>query len=122
MIDSLPSEDGVLENRASGVLSVRGLRKHFDVRRGMYASAARLFAVDGVSLDVHDGETLGLVGESGCGKSTLGRVVVGLMKPTEGSVRLRDSDVHTAPKTVRAPGALQMVFQDAAGSLNPRRR
>lgn len=81
-------------------------------------------AVDGVSLQVRRGETLGLVGESGCGKSTLCRVILGLLAPTSGSVRIEGTTVQGARggamQAIRRK--VQMVFQDPSGSLNPRMR
>lgn len=81
-------------------------------------------AVDGVSLTVKRGETLGLVGESGCGKSTLCRVILGLLVPTSGSVRIEGTTVQGARGgTMQAiRRKVQMVFQDPTGSLNPRMR
>ena len=89
------------------VLEVRDLRVWFPVRKGVFSrTVGYVKAVDGVSLDLRRGETLGVVGESGSGKTTLARVVAGLQKATGGTVRLN--------------GRVAMVFQDPLGSLNPR--
>jgi oligopeptide/dipeptide ABC transporter ATP-binding protein len=79
-------------------------------------------AVDGVSLNIAPGETLGLVGESGCGKSTLGKAVVRLLKPTSGSIRFGETDIsHLSQRTLRPLRRdFQMIFQDPAESLDPR--
>ena len=79
-------------------------------------------AVDNVSLEVFEGETLGLVGESGCGKSTLGRSILQLYKPTAGSVHYRGTDlVHLEGKALRKMrNRFQMIYQDPYASLNPR--
>jgi len=81
-------------------------------------------AVDDVSFSVYDGEVVGLVGESGCGKSTLGRMVAGIMKPTEGTIRYRGSDIYKMHGDEARETALktQMIFQDPFASLNPRMR
>jgi peptide/nickel transport system ATP-binding protein len=81
-------------------------------------------AVEDVSLDLIEGEVLGLVGESGCGKSTLGRMAAGILAPSEGVVRFRGRDVGALSRKERraADLAVQMVFQDPMASLNPRRR
>ncbi|MER6786538.1 ABC transporter ATP-binding protein [Streptomyces sp. NPDC000658] len=100
--------DAVAE-AAEVVLEARGLRREFG--RGKRAFAA----VDGVSLTVRRGETLGVVGESGSGKTTLGRMLVGLLQPTEGEVRYRGRAQAGVDPSV------QMVFQDPVSSLNPRR-
>lgn len=102
-------------------LEISEVVKHFTVKRGLLATAHTVHAVDGVSLEVFEGETLGVVGESGCGKSTLARVVVGLHRPTSGSVRLRGVDINDRGEDAQvARRHLQMVFQDPSGSLNPR--
>jgi len=98
------------------LVSARGLEVHFPSRsRG----GAVLRAVDGVDLDIHRGETLGLVGESGCGKSTLSRCAVGLYRPTAGTVYYGGSALRGTPTTEQRR-MVQMVFQDPYSSLNPR--
>jgi peptide/nickel transport system ATP-binding protein len=81
-------------------------------------------AVDDVSLKLKHGEVLGLVGESGCGKSTLGRIVAGILEPSQGAVRFKGQEIGSLPHKERraADLAVQMVFQDPLASLNPRRR
>jgi peptide/nickel transport system ATP-binding protein len=98
------------------LLSVDGLRTRFVTRGRM------LYAVDGVSLDVDPGETVGLVGESGCGKSTLGKTILRLLDPVEGSIRLRGHEISELSQYALLPyrRRMQMVFQDPFGSLNPR--
>jgi oligopeptide/dipeptide ABC transporter ATP-binding protein len=105
------------------ILRVEGLTKHFPVRGGLLRrgrGAAR--AVDGVSFALHEGETLGLVGESGCGKSTTTRLAMRLLEPTAGRILLRGRDVtHVRDAELRAlRREVQMVFQDPYGSLSPR--
>jgi peptide/nickel transport system ATP-binding protein len=83
-----------------------------------------LKAVDGVSFDLAPGETLGIVGESGCGKSTLGRMVAGILPPSEGTIRFKGRERPTlqGAEARAAALAVQMIFQDPMSSLNPRKR
>ena len=109
---------------SDALLQVQDLHKHFPVgRRGMLGRPAHwLKAVDGVSFDLHGGETLGLVGESGCGKSTIARTVVGLYRATSGSVRMEGQELTRLTRRQWAPWRrrIQMIFQDPYASLDPR--
>lgn len=109
---------------SSPILSVKGLSKLFELKGSWGRSSATLRAVDDVSFDIFSGETLGLVGESGSGKSTIGRLVVGLLKPTQGVIQIFGTDISQdnadAFKKIRRK--VQIVFQDPQGSLNPRMR
>jgi len=106
------------------LLQVRDLHKHFPVgTKGLLGRPAQMLrAVDGVSFDVHPGETLGLVGESGCGKSTCARTVVGLYEPTAGTVSYEGIEISGLSRRERAPyrRKIQMIFQDPYASLDPR--
>jgi oligopeptide transport system ATP-binding protein len=108
---------------ADALLEVRELRKHFPVRKGVFSRiTGQVKAVDGVSLHVRAGETLGLVGESGCGKTTVGRSILRLIEPTSGAVRFDGADVLGArPGDLRRLRRhMQIIFQDPYSSLNPR--
>jgi peptide/nickel transport system ATP-binding protein len=107
------------------LVEVRDVRKLYPIGRGLLRRArASVRAVDGVTLAVHAGETLGLVGESGCGKSTLGRLMLRLIEPTDGDVRFAGrSLLGLGGRELRAlRREMQIVFQDPYGSLNPRMR
>ena len=107
------------------VLSVKNLVTRFDVRSGIFGFVKkRIHAVEQVSFDLHEGETLSLVGESGCGKTTTGRSLVGLAKITNGTIEFDGARVDTTdPHSLRALRRnLQFVFQDPFASLNPRMR
>ncbi len=109
---------------ATPLLSVEAVSRHFTMRAAWpWQPSTRMTAVDAVSFDVHRGDALGIVGESGCGKSTLARMVVGLLKPSEGSMTLDGTPLPGAerghPRAIQR--RIQMIFQDPLGSLNPRR-
>ncbi len=102
------------------LLNITGLRVHFPVKGGVLNRAvASCRAVDGVSLSVGKGETVGLIGESGCGKTTLGKTIVGLNKPLSGSIQFEGSEI-AGIRPGRMSRQMQMIFQDPAESLNPR--
>ena len=105
---------------ATPLLALDGVSRRFTVRRGWFGEQRELTAVDGVSLGLRRGESLGLVGESGCGKSTLGRLVCGLLAPSAGRVLLEGRALPPAGADSWAAGRIQMVFQDPFSSLNPR--
>lgn len=109
----------------SPLIEVEHLTRDFAIGRGipLVRPQRRLRAVNDVSFQIHAGETLGLVGESGCGKSTVGKLVLGLLPPTEGDVRYQGDHIpmpvgSTGWRALRAQ--MQMVFQNPFGALNPR--
>ncbi|MEI7543570.1 MAG: dipeptide ABC transporter ATP-binding protein [Mycobacteriaceae bacterium] len=108
------------------LLEVTDLVKHFAIKSGVLIDreVGRVRAVDGVSLTLHEGETLGLVGESGCGKSTLARAILQLIAPTSGSVRFDGHELVGLSQRELRPlrRQMQMIFQDPFASLNPRKR
>jgi oligopeptide/dipeptide ABC transporter ATP-binding protein len=107
------------------LIQVRDLKKHFPISKGIIRSkqVGAVRAVDGVSFDVLEGETLGLVGESGCGKSTTARLITRLLDPTEGTISYDGRDIATLSRRELKPlrRDMQMVFQDPYSSLNPRK-
>ena len=110
-------------NAKAAVLAVRDLKKHFPISHGLLQRAAgTVFAVDGVSFTIGEGETLGLVGESGCGKSTVGRTVLRLIEPTAGHISISGTDITHLDKKALRPyrRQMQIIFQDPFSSLDPR--
>jgi len=110
---------------AAPVIAVEALVKQFPVRGGWFAGkAGSIKAVDGVGFEISAGQTFGLVGESGCGKSTLAMLLVKLLEPTAGRIRLDGADISgfTGGRLKEFRRRVQMVFQDPYGSLDPRQR
>jgi oligopeptide/dipeptide ABC transporter ATP-binding protein len=105
------------------IVEVNELKKHFALSGGLFGrNAAMVKAVDGVSFAIQPGETLCLVGESGCGKSTVGKLLLRLLEPSEGTIRLDGTDITHLDTGAMRPyrKRMQMVFQDPYASLNPR--
>jgi oligopeptide/dipeptide ABC transporter ATP-binding protein len=118
----MSATNGAGRNR---LIEVRDLEKHFPLTSGILfrKQVGAVQAVDGVSFDVIEGETLGLVGESGCGKSTTARLITRLLEPTNGSVIYKGQDIAHLSRSALKPlrRDMQMIFQDPYSSLNPRK-
>ncbi len=114
--------DNITEFTDGGYLQVQDLRVQYRGGGSLFAKARPVRAVDGVSLEIRKGETLGLVGESGCGKSSLGRAILRLTEPSGGRVLFKGKDLSDLPASAMREQRrqLQMIFQDPYASLNPR--
>lgn len=111
-----------METDGNNLISIQGIKVQYRIGGGLFKAAKMVKAVDGVSLDIQKGETLGLVGESGCGKSTLGKAILRLTEPTGGKVFYNGKDLANLPSSAMREQRkhLQMIFQDPYASLNPR--
>ncbi|HEX9960634.1 MAG TPA: dipeptide ABC transporter ATP-binding protein [Pyrinomonadaceae bacterium] len=111
-----------MNENGENLISIQNLKVHYKTGGGLFKKAKYVKAVDGVSLDIKKGETLGLVGESGCGKSTLGKALLRLTEPTGGKVIYNGRDLaHLKQNQMRDQRRnLQIIFQDPYASLNPR--
>ena len=118
------------ENKEREVLfEIRDLQQWFPIKKGvMKKTVGHVKAVDGISLDIYKGETLGIVGESGCGKSTFGKSIMMLEQPTGGQVRFnfggefKDITKFTSKEMLEFRKRVQMVFQDPYSALNPQKK
>ncbi|MFU0507976.1 ABC transporter ATP-binding protein [Pseudaminobacter sp. NGMCC 1.201702] len=107
------------------VIEIRNLERRFQLpRESLFRPAGTVYALNGINLTVEPQQSFGIVGESGCGKSTLARIIMGLDKPTAGSIKVMGKDINAVtPHELRSMRSdFQMVFQDPFGSLNPRHR
>jgi peptide/nickel transport system ATP-binding protein len=113
----------VNQKNNEAILDIQNLKMYFPVTRGLLRrKVADVKAVDGVSFQLKNDETLGLVGESGCGKTTIGRCVLGLYKPTEGKIVFQGEDIASFPekKLRQVRSKMALIFQDPYSSLDPR--
>ena len=125
MADATTPEDASTPDRGEPLLSVSALTKHYPITGGILRrQVGSVKAVDGVSFDIHPGETYAIVGESGCGKTTLGKTVACLQRPTSGEIHFGGQEIAHLDNTELKPirRNIQVVYQDPTSSLNPRKR
>jgi len=103
------------------IMSLRNVDMYYEIKRGLLKQPARIGAVVDVSLDIHEGEVLAVVGESGCGKTTLGNVIIGMLKPTRGQILYNGKDLSqmTRQELKEFRSSVQLVQQDSYAALNP---
>ena len=124
-LDDNPNKNISVPSDSQPLVSVKDLKMHFPIHGGLLQRRiGEVKAVDGISFDIHEGETLGLVGESGCGKSTVGRSILRLYDVTDGEIRIDGHELADAKasKLRDMRPMMQMIFQDPQASLNPRMR
>ena len=119
---AISPSDEVTNMNDRKIMEVSNLTKFFEIKSGAFGTKALLHAVEDVTFDLYEGETLGIVGESGSGKSTLGRVLLRLLKHTSGSVRYEGKEILTMSNAefAKIRKDLQMIFQDPYACLNPK--
>lgn len=106
----------------SNLVEIKGLKKYFPIRKGLFSQKQFVHAVDDITLTIKEGESFGLVGESGCGKSTLARTILRSYTPTEGTITFNNKDIFNMDRNEKQASRkeIQMVFQDPYWSINPK--
>lgn len=125
MIATSTEKESTIKQQTETILELQDVKKYFPIKAGFFQkTVGNVRAVDGVTLKVNKGETIGIVGESGCGKSTTGRTIIRLYEPTDGKILFKGKDItHMKESELRKSirKDIQMIFQDPFASLNPRK-